>query len=51
MSGVSKVRVTKIRQQHPAVKQTKPGKPVNGANLVQQKDTSTKKAAAKSRGK
>lgn len=51
MSGVSKVRVTKVRQHHAAVKQTKPGKPVNGQNLVAAKDMSAKKAAKKSRGK
>ncbi len=47
MSGVAKVRTTKVRQQHSAVKQTKPGKPVNGANLVNQREGSTKKAARK----
>lgn len=51
MSGVAKVRTTKVRQQHSAVKQTKPGKPVNGPNLVGHKEMSTKKAAKKSRGK
>lgn len=49
MSGVAKVRVTKTRQKHPAVKQTKPGRPVNGPNLVGQKEGSTKKAARRSR--
>ena len=48
MSGVSKVRVTKVRQLHPAVKQSKAGHPVKGGNLVAQHDASAKKAARKS---
>jgi hypothetical protein len=47
MSAVSKVRATKIRQQHSATKLTKPGKAVNGPNLVGQHEGSAKKAARK----
>lgn len=50
MSRVSKVHTTKVRQQHSGTKQAKPGRAVNGANLVQQKDMSSKKAAKKGRG-
>jgi hypothetical protein len=48
MSGVSKVRATKTHQQHSAIKLTKPGRAVNGPNLVGQHEGSAKKAARKS---
>jgi len=48
MSGASKVRATKIRQQGTAVRAVKPGRPYNGDNLVAQHDASAKKAARKS---
>jgi hypothetical protein len=50
MSGASKVRATKVRQQQPAKRTSKPGRPFNGPNLVAQHDGSTKKAARKASG-
>ena len=48
MSRAHKVITTKVRQQGIAVKQPKPGKPVNGPNLVPQHTASAKKAARRS---
>jgi len=48
MGRASKVHVTKIRQQHRAVKQPRAGKAYNGGNLVPQHGESSKKAARKS---
>lgn len=47
MSRVNRVITTKAHQQGVAVKQVKPGRPVNGPNLVAQHDASAKKAARK----
>lgn len=47
MGRVHKVVTTKVRQHGVATKQSKPGKPVNGPNLVQQHDASAKKNARK----
>ena len=47
MSKVHRVNATKVRQAGVAVKKAKPGRPVNGANLVPQHDASAKKAARK----
>ena len=47
VTGVSKVRVTKVRQAHRATKRVKPGQPYNGPNLVPQKPPSAKKTARK----
>lgn len=47
MTGVAKVRATKVHQQQNAMKQSKAGRPVNGANLVGQREGSAKKAAAR----
>jgi len=45
MPKAHKVTTTKVRQQGIAVKQPRPGKPVNGPNLVPQHAASAKKAA------
>jgi hypothetical protein len=48
MTKASKVKATKVRQQHNATKQTRAGLPYNGPNLVAQHGKSSKKAARKS---
>lgn len=45
MNRSSKVRTNKVRQQNAGTGVHKEGKPYRGANLVQQKDESPKKAA------
>lgn len=47
MSRATKVHTTKTRQQHTATRMMKPGRPVNGMNLVPQHEASAKKAARK----
>jgi len=47
MNKSSKVRVTKVRQQHSATRQARSGQPYNGPNLVTQHGESSKKAARK----
>jgi hypothetical protein len=47
MSRATKVHATKTRQQNAATRQMKPGRPVNGMNLVPQHEASAKKAARK----
>lgn len=49
MNKSSKVHVTKPRQAASARKTARPGRPTKGANLVAQREASTKKAAGRAR--
>lgn len=47
MNRAHKVRATKIRQRGAASKLNRPGKAYNGPNLIQQRESSSKKSARK----
>ncbi len=49
MNKSSKIQVTKTRQTTAARKTARPGRPTKGANMVTQREASTKKAAGRTR--